>query len=47
MNAVAYATFEQAARFEALSSSVLWSSDDVYDGFAAKARKEQAKFEGK
>src|SRR3954468_4876494 len=47
VNAVAYANFEQAARFEALSTSVLWSSDDVYDGFAAKARKEQAKFEGK
>ena len=29
------------------ASSVLWSSDDVYEGFAAKARKEQATFEGK
>ena len=47
INAVAYANFEQAARFEALSSSVLWSSDDVYKGFAAKARKEQAEFDGK
>jgi enoyl-CoA hydratase len=47
VNHVAYAGFDEAARFEALSSSVLWSSDDVYAGFAAKAQKRQADFEGK
>lgn len=47
VNHVAYAGFDAAARFEALSSSVLWSSDDVYAGFAAKAAKQQAEFEGK
>jgi enoyl-CoA hydratase/carnithine racemase len=47
VNHVAYAGFDEAARFEALSSSVLWSSDDVYAGFAAKAEKRQPTFEGK
>jgi enoyl-CoA hydratase len=47
VNHVAYAGFDEAARFEALSSSVLWSSDDVYTGFAAKAAKRPAEFEGK
>jgi enoyl-CoA hydratase/carnithine racemase len=47
VNHVAYRGFDEAARFEALSSSVLWSSDDVYAGFAAKAAKQQAPFEGK
>ena len=47
VNFVAYRGFEEAAKFEAMASSVLWSSDDVLDGFAAKARKEQAEFEGK
>jgi enoyl-CoA hydratase len=47
VNHVAYAGFDSAARFEALSSSVLWSSDDVHAGFAAKAAKQQAAFEGK
>jgi enoyl-CoA hydratase/carnithine racemase len=47
VNHVAYHGFEDAARFEALSSSVLWSSDDVYEGFAAKANRQQATFEGK
>jgi enoyl-CoA hydratase/carnithine racemase len=47
VNVIAGQGFEGASRFEALSSSVLWSSDDVYTGFAAKARKEQATFEGK
>jgi enoyl-CoA hydratase/carnithine racemase len=47
VNVIAGRGFEDASRFEALSSSVLWSSDDVYAGFAAKARKEQADFEGK
>jgi enoyl-CoA hydratase/carnithine racemase len=47
VNHVAYHGFEEASRFEALASSVLWSSEDVYAGFAAKARREQALFEGK
>jgi enoyl-CoA hydratase/carnithine racemase len=47
VNQVAYAGFDEAARFEAMSSSVLWSSDDLKAGFAAKARKGQAQFEGK
>ena len=47
VNQVAYRDFDDAARFEALSSSVLWSSDDVHAGFAAKAQKQQAEFEGK
>jgi enoyl-CoA hydratase len=46
VNRVAYHGFEETSRFEALASSVLWTSDDVYNGFAAKARKEQAAFEG-
>lgn len=47
VNFVAYRGFEEAAKFEAMASSVLWSSDDVMNGFAAKARKEQAEFEGR
>ncbi|HEV8297615.1 MAG TPA: enoyl-CoA hydratase/isomerase family protein [Acidimicrobiales bacterium] len=47
VNHVAYRGFDEAARFEAFSSSVLWSSEDVYAGFAAKAKKQQAMFEGK
>jgi enoyl-CoA hydratase/carnithine racemase len=47
VNQVAYRGFDEAARFEALSSSVLWSSDDVHAGFAAKADKRQAEFDGK
>lgn len=39
--------FAEATRYEALASSVLWTSDDVYAGFAAKARREQADFEGR
>ena len=47
VNQVVYRGFDQAANFEAMASSVLWSSDDVYAGFAAKAAKQQAEFEGK
>jgi len=47
VNHVAYRGFDEAAKFEAMASSVLWSSDDVLAGFAAKAQKGQAKFEGK
>ncbi len=46
VNLLAFQGFAEAAKYEALASSVLWSSDDVYAGFAAKARKEQASFEG-
>ena len=44
---LAEAVLEEAAKFEAMASSMLWSSDDLTNGFAAKARKEQAAFEGK
>lgn len=47
VNFVAYRGFGEAAKYEAMASSVLWSSEDVYAGFAAKARKEQAEFDGK
>ena len=47
VNFVSYRGFAEAAKFEAMTSSVLWSSTDAYTGFAAKARKEQADFEGK
>ncbi len=47
VNFLNFQGFAEASRYEALASSVLWSSDDVYEGFAAKARKEQATFEGK
>jgi enoyl-CoA hydratase len=46
VNHVAYRGFDEAANFESLASSVLWNSEDVYKGFAAKARREQAEFEG-
>jgi enoyl-CoA hydratase/carnithine racemase len=46
VNVLAFQGFAEASKYEALASSVLWSSDDVYAGFAAKARKEQATFEG-
>ena len=47
VNHVACRGVDEAARFEALSSSVLWSSDDVHAGFAAKAAKKPVEFEGK
>ena len=47
VNHVAYRGFDEASNFESLASSVLWASEDVYKGFAAKARREQAEFEGK
>jgi enoyl-CoA hydratase len=47
VNYVSYRGFDEAAKFEAMASSVLWSSDDVLAGFAAKAQKGQAEFEGK
>ena len=47
VNFVAYRGFDEAAKFEAMSSSVLWSSDDLLAGFASKANRQQAEFEGK
>jgi enoyl-CoA hydratase/carnithine racemase len=38
--------FAEAARFEALSSSVAFASRDLYEGFAAAAEKRPARFEG-
>jgi enoyl-CoA hydratase/carnithine racemase len=46
VNAVAYRGFDEVANFEAMSQAALWSSEDITKGFAAKARKEQARFEG-
>ncbi|MCB0997215.1 MAG: enoyl-CoA hydratase/isomerase family protein [Acidimicrobiales bacterium] len=46
INFVAYDGFDRAARFEAMSQSILWSSQDLTKGFAAKAAKRQAEFEG-
>lgn len=37
----------EALRFEAASASVLFSSDDMTEGYRAMAAKERAKFEGK
>ncbi|HZP27411.1 MAG TPA: enoyl-CoA hydratase/isomerase family protein [Acidimicrobiia bacterium] len=39
--------FHEAALFEAMSSSVAFVSDDLYEGFAAAAAKRQPDFEGK
>ena len=47
VNFLTFQGFAEASKYEALASSVLWSSDDALEGFAAKARKEQAAFEGK
>ena len=41
------AGFEESALFEAMSSSIAFVSEDLYEGFAAGAEKRQAKFEGK
>lgn len=46
INFVAYDGFDRAARFEAMSQSILWSSSDLALGFRAKAAKRQAEFEG-
>jgi len=47
VNFVGYRGFDEAAKFEALASSFLWSSDDILAGFKAKAAKQQAEFEGR
>ena len=41
------AGLSEALRFEALSASVEFVSDDMPAGYAAKAKKQQAEFEGK
>jgi enoyl-CoA hydratase/carnithine racemase len=39
--------FQEASSFEAMSSSVAFVSDDLYEGFAAAAEKRRPEFEGK
>jgi enoyl-CoA hydratase/carnithine racemase len=39
--------FVDVARFEALTSSVAFVSEDLYEGFAAGAQKRRATFDGK
>ncbi len=39
--------FQEAASFEAMSSSVAFVSDDLYEGFAAAAEQRRPEFEGK
>lgn len=39
--------FDDSARFEAMSSSIAFVSDDLYEGFAAGAAKRKADFQGK
>jgi enoyl-CoA hydratase/carnithine racemase len=39
--------FADAGRFEAMSSSIAFVSDDLYEGFAAAAAKRRPDFEGK
>ena len=43
----AYRGLPEALKFEALSASVEFVSDDMPAGYAAKAKKQQAEFEGK
>ena len=47
INTWAHRGFTEAALFEAMSSSVAFASDDLYEGFAAAAAKRPAEFEGK
>ena len=47
INAFADRGLADALRFEALSSSVEFVSEDMPKGYAAKAAKQQAEFEGK
>jgi len=39
--------FQEASHFEAMSGSVAFVSDDLYEGFAAAAAKRRPEFEGK
>lgn len=47
INAWARRGFTEAARFEAMSSSIAFVSEDLYEGFAAAAAKRRPSFEGK
>ena len=47
INAWARRGFHEAALFEAMSSSVAFVSEDLYEGFAAAAAKRRAQFDGK
>ena len=47
IDAFAYRGLSEALKFEALSASVEFVSDDMPAGYAAKAKKQQADFEGK
>ena len=47
IDAFAYRGLPEALKFEALSASVEFVSDDMPTGYAAKAKKQQAEFEGK
>ena len=47
IDAFAYRGLTEALKFEALSASVEFVSDDMPAGYAAKAKKQQAEFEGK
>jgi enoyl-CoA hydratase/carnithine racemase len=47
IDAFAYRGLTEALKFEAMSASVEFVSDDMPAGYAAKAKKEQAEFEGK
>ena len=47
IDAFAYRGLPEALKFEALSASVEFVSEDMPKGYAAKANKQQAEFEGK
>jgi len=47
VDAFAYRGFQEAMKFEALSASVEFVSEDMPAGYAAKAAKQPARFEGK
>ena len=47
IDAFAYRGLTEALKFEAMSASVEFVSDDMPAGYAAKANKQQAEFEGK
>ena len=47
INMFAERGMSEAMRFEAMSAAVEFVSDDMTVGYAAKAKKESAEFEGK
>jgi enoyl-CoA hydratase/carnithine racemase len=47
IDAFAYRGLAESLKFEAMSASVEFVSDDMPAGYAAKAKKQQAQFEGK